>query len=163
VKIDRIADAMDACRNHLDATGARNTEVESFLVGFLLVMICSEYEIAIKAMVSKRAEKCGDGDVHGFVREHIGKIVRGIKVSDLTGVVGSFSSAAKEHFQKAVINQQPHVSYDNIMTNRHSVAHRSGSQVTFSELEGFIKESDKVLDAAAEALGLDAADLAALA
>lgn len=40
---------MQRCEEHLDATNTRSTEIESYLVQFLLVRICAEFEIRVTA------------------------------------------------------------------------------------------------------------------
>lgn len=158
----RIDAAVATCKSHIDATGARGTEIESFLVSYLLVTIAADFEIRLEAIVSKRAERTADPHIQSFVRVAAGRIIRGIKISEITGVLGHFGSDCKESFSKEIADTLPHTCYDNILANRHMVAHQTGPNMTFAELETALPESKKVLDAVASALGLTATELSGL-
>jgi hypothetical protein len=49
--------AIEACRAHLEATGTSNTEIEAYLVRYLLVLTCGEYERTVEELVMARAHK----------------------------------------------------------------------------------------------------------
>lgn len=158
----RIDNALATCKTHLDATSARGTEIESYLVSCLLVVIAAEYEMRLKCMIAKRAERVNDRHVHQYVTGQVGKSVRVPRIEQINGLLGAFGSDYKELFTAAVCNSQAHVAYDNIVTNRHSVAHTTGAHVTLIDLEQWLPDSKKVLEEVALALGLSAAEIATL-
>jgi hypothetical protein len=58
-----------------------------------------------------------------------------------------FGDNYREDFRsKAAANQRAETFYNNIITNRHSTAHSSGSNVTFLQVKNFYEEGHTVLD-----------------
>jgi hypothetical protein len=164
MKFARLDNAMAVCKAHLDATGTRGTEIEHYLVGYLVVIICAEFDARFKKIVETRAGRTGDAHLKNFVVHACGKIVRGNKVSELTSHLGGFGGTCKTDFHAAIAGTTSQGSYDNIMTNRHTVAHHTTSHsMTFNELERAYADSHALLTAVANALGLSAAEIAALA
>jgi hypothetical protein len=159
----RIDATMATCKAHLDATGAHNTEIETYLVGYALTVVCAEYELRIEALLCKRAERSGDGDVHSFVKNTIDKIVRSPNIGAIAGALGHFGSQCKTDFQALVTNTPAHAAYDGIVNNRQLLAHLTGHQMTFPNLEKSLQDTTDVFDAIGIALGLTAAELATLA
>jgi hypothetical protein len=158
----RIDNALAVCKTHLDGTDTRGTEIESYLVAYLLTLVASEYEQRVEALFSLRAMKCGDPHVHSFVTSACGRIIRSPRCSEIAGALGMFDAKCKTDFQAKVNNQACQTSYDKIITNRQLVAHLTGSNMTFAELERDAAESIMVLEAVVDALGLLPGDLAAL-
>ena len=135
MKFTQLDNAMDVCKQHLDNTGARGTEIENYLVGYLLVNICSEFEIRLKKLVEIRAARSGDKHLHNFVMYASSRVIRSIKVGEIAGYLGGFGADWKTSFHDSVLDTPSHVGYDNIMTNRISVAHLTGTLMTFADLE----------------------------
>jgi hypothetical protein len=161
MKFPRLDNAMAVCKLHLDTTGARGTEIESYLVGYLLMIICAEFDDRFKKLIETRAARAGDAQLKNFIVHACGRIVRGNKVAELTGHLSGFGGACKTDFHSAVAATAV-TSYDNIMTNRHTVAHYTTSHsMTFADLERAYNDSRDVLKAVATALGLSTAELAA--
>ena len=69
-----VSNAIAVCEKHLNDNKAFNTEIESYLVKYLLALICGEYEEAIEEMVAKRADKAGDPELSSYVRTTTDKI-----------------------------------------------------------------------------------------
>jgi hypothetical protein len=162
VKFTQLENALTVCKNHLDNTGTRGTEIESYLVGFLLVNICSEFEIRLRKILEMRAAHPGDTYLSNFVVYASGRIIRSIKIGEIAGYLGGFGTDWKDNFHSAVKDKPPHVAYDNIMANRQLVAHVSGTMMTFAELEAAFQEACHVLTAVANAVGLTPAEIASL-
>lgn len=143
--LSEIDQAIEICEKHLRATGSYNTEIETFLVRFLLVFICSEYEKTINTYIAKRAERSNDARLVAFVQASITNIVRGIRLSDLTNVLSRFGEDLKDRFVAGVGNTEAQQAYDSILSNRHSFAHGGNVQVTFAELQSFYGKSVDVI------------------
>jgi RiboL-PSP-HEPN len=158
----RLDNAIAVSKKHLDATKAYGTEIESFLVAFLLVTIIAEFEERLEAIVAKRAERAADSHIQAFATHYAHVAVRSPKISDIAGVLGYFGADYKDAFQKKITNTAAHRAYDLLLTNRHTVAHRTVPNMTFVELEAAYPESVKVIDAAAEALSLTPTEIASL-
>lgn len=150
----RIDHAMSVCKSHLVATSTANTEIESYLVGYLLSVIYAEFEQRIRAMVCKRAERASDVDVHNFVVSAVGRLMRGIKIAEVKGIIGQFHPQCSADLDAQVNDSQMLTMYTNMILNRHGVAHVSGSNMTFLELEASLVHGKLVVEAVAIALGL---------
>lgn len=155
----RIDEAIAACKQHLDSTAMRNTEIESYLVGYLLTVAYADIEQYVKGMVLARASRTNDPDLLTFAKHTSGKVYRGLKLSDLKGILACFSGLCRDAFDTKVTDTVNHAGHDNIILNRHSVAHRSGTNVTLTELETAITGSKIVCAEIAIALGLTLAEV----
>jgi hypothetical protein len=94
----RIDHALGVCKKHLDATGTRNTPIESCLVGYLLTIIYAEYETIIHKIVVMRVTKttASDADLHRFIEPYIKYRTGKIKISDVwdTGKIWKATKAS---------------------------------------------------------------------
>ena len=62
---ERINNALEVCEKHLDA-GASGTEIETYLVGYVLVFAASEFEQRFRKMVHKRCCRHSDPPLEAF-------------------------------------------------------------------------------------------------
>jgi len=148
----RIEEAIEACAKHLDAAGARNTEIEAYLTRYLVTLMYAEFETHVLKVLFERGEQVGDPHVASFVRAASQKLVRGLKISDLSGLLASFHVDCKSKFTSRVTSTPAHAAYDNIVVNRHVTAHGPGATLTFVELEAAYTASLEILEAFREAL-----------
>ena len=156
----RIELAIEVCRNHLDSTNARNSEIESYLVSHIIVLVIAEYEMLLEKMILKRVGRTNDAHVQSFVHKSLDKFFRSIKVTEISGLLGRFGEDYKKSFQDAAANIQPAISrYGNILQSRHAIAHEASLNMTWAELEISFNESKLVLSAIANALGLTADEI----
>src|SRR5436309_11094933 len=111
---------MATCREHLDATSTRGTEIESILVGYLLTVAYSEYEQAVRAIVVERGRS---GDVHltAFMEFAALRLIRSIRVGELCGVLAAFDNSCKEAFSAEIVDTRAHAAYDSIINNRQAL------------------------------------------
>jgi hypothetical protein len=145
---------LQQCERHLDATGARNTEVEYYLVQYLLVRICAEYEQRIRLMVRRRCSRIRDEHLKRLIDPHLVYVTKRYSFGDINNLLGRFGPDYQDAFANQFVNQQPQTAWTNIYTNRQAVAHKAGVQMSFGDLQDDYKASLAVLDALAVALGL---------
>src|SRR5712692_6741601 len=139
-------EVIDVCRQHLTTTNSFATEIEAFLVQYLLVVICGEYEQTIESFIEQRAERAGDDHLTAFVKAAAGTRFRNPKTSDISGLLGWFSSDLKDAFSERIKDTPALRAFDTIVANRHAVAHQGGNlQLTFRELCDRFEESKLVL------------------
>lgn len=150
----RVDAAFETCRNHLDKTGTWQTEIEQIFVGYLLAIIHAEFEMAVVSAVKSRCWVEHDTTLTSYLASAIGRLVKKIAIGDLTGVLGSFGSVCKEDFSGQVINTRNHAAYDNIIVARQSVAHASGTNMTFDELATTYSDALVVLTTFTRSLNL---------
>lgn len=154
MQFTRLDNAVAVCKKHLEDTGTQNTEIESYLVGYLLISISSEFECIIEAMVNQRAARAGDGHLSSFVRAAADRIIRSVKIDELSGLLNHFDPSCKKQFIDDPQKQAKQVGYGNIVLNRHSVAHATGTSMTFGELEIAYQDSKELMDCFGKCLGL---------
>lgn len=150
--LPEVDQAIEICERHLKSSASHNTEIETFLVRYLLVLICAEYEKAITSCIEKRAEKVTDDKITAFIKSSLRNILRGIRLKELGDLLGRFSEDIKTNFWEAVRDTDAQLAYDSILNNRHWFAHGTSVQVTFVELCQFYEQSKEVVHRFAEAL-----------
>ena len=151
--LDELDADLKLCREHLKITKSRGTEIESFLTRFLLVHICSKYEMEVKNIITNRVKQTGDKEVISFTEGSIARI-RNIKTSDLRGkVLKKFSEDCLGRFDKN-IRKEALARYENIIANRDRCAHGSSINMTFDELVISHKKAKEVLDVVHHAINL---------
>ena len=150
-----VVDAeIELCEEHLRAAGAFDTEIETFLVRYLLVLICGRYEETIESLVVRRAERAGDAQVTQFVKSAVDRMVRSPKTSDIAGLLDRFGEEEKDRFREKVKDTRAELSFNGIVANRHAIAHGGTVQMTFEDLRKDYSRSLAVLEECASALGV---------
>lgn len=140
MNLPRADAALEACAKHLDDTGSRNTQIDAILTAYVSAVIYAAFERRAREIVAARAQ--GDGtDPHltAFARTAAQRLMRSIKISELSGAAGFFHTDCKSRFRD-LLNHQASAAWDSIINNRHDVAHEDDagqvvSTLTFRELE----------------------------
>jgi hypothetical protein len=143
--------ALEDCERHLVAVSAVGTEIESYLTQYLLVILCAEVQQELYSLAESRAATAKDEALTSFIALSSRKVLRSVKKSEIAGFLEMFGSGCKEKFN-GKIDEPSVVVYDNAVANRHDVAHKNGSQVTFKELKDAVLMAEKLLIAAAESI-----------
>ncbi len=142
------------CEQHLDKTGTKGTEIESYFVQFLLTRICAEYETRLTILVHRRCSRTRDAHVKRFNQRGAKDACKNFDIGNLKGILGRFGDDYKTTFHDSIVNKPPHVSWDNIYNNRQAVAHGSGAKMSFGDLKQDYQNSLVVLDGFSAALSL---------
>lgn len=146
MKLNRIDHAIETCKQCLDNTEARGTEIESYLTRYLLILINVVFEDEIKKIVAGRAAQTEDPAIESFVNSAVERLLRSIKISEISGFLNKFGSEYKSDFSDKITNTRAETCFNTIINNRHLTAHTSGPTMTFNELITFYEEGHKVLD-----------------
>jgi len=147
--------AIITCERHLLNTHSLNTEVETYLVKYLLVLICSEFEEMILRAVEARAGSLTDAEIVAFIKSATAQLFRSLRISELSGLLGRFAPAIKDNFSSNVTDSAAHVAFDTLINNRMQVAHSTGVvNLTFGELKLRYEESKDVVRYFATALNV---------
>ena len=111
---------LEQCEKHLKDTETRGTDMESYLVRFLLVYICGKFEKEIERIVVERAEKSQDLELAQYVKGSF-EPHRYLRVEALRGkILKKFSKRLADEFDKQVKDTKPEIHYSNIIANRNS-------------------------------------------
>jgi hypothetical protein len=149
--IEDIERDLNSCQQHLSITNSKDTEIEGFLIRFLLVRMCAEYEKEIEQLVVRRAEKSGDREIISYIEKTVD--VRNIKVGSIKGnILRRFGEECANSFWEKVDNTEEGQRYDNILENRNQAAHGGVVNMTFRELVESHEFAKKVLTALSRVL-----------
>ena len=151
MRIPRIDSAIETCREHLQSTDSQGTEVEAYLTRYLLVFVCATFEEEIKRLITRRVMAIQDEALQAFFSSCMDAVFRSIKTSEIAGLLKRFGLQYKRIFLDK-LEDRVVTFFNNIVTNRHGVAHTGGANITFSELGNFYDEGHAVLDALKETL-----------
>jgi hypothetical protein len=149
---------MSSCKSHLDSTNSWNTEVESYLVQYLIVRICAELEARIPMIFERRCVRGADVQVNQFLVKTIQYVTKRFSIEDLGKLLKRFDAAYHANFNTTVTSNNCHVAWDSIYNNRHAVAHGAGIQMNFNDLTKAYQDCMPVLDALVSTLGLTQAE-----
>ena len=137
--IDR---ALKLCGGHLQATESLNTEIDNLLAAAILVRMYAEFESYVKNVIEEKARSVGLE-----IEEAKNKWYRGMLSSQLSDGLGQVEANYKITFNaKASQLQRTVTFYNNVISNRHTVAHGTGASVTVQEVASFYEEGHVVLD-----------------
>ena len=91
-----------------------------------------------------------------FVQNALGRTsFRSLMTSEIADFLSRFGLDYKNRFRQQLdSNQRAETFFNNIVINRHNIAHSTGSNVSFAELVNFYSEGHVVLDAIRVALQL---------
>ena len=153
MRLARVDQTLEVCEVHLTETGSFGTPIENLLTRSLLVVMCAEFEQEIERTLDERFQTIQDASVREFLASSVDAVFRSVKVNEIAGLLNRFGGTYKERFNaKADANPVAVTYYNNIVTNRHEIAHRQGGNVTFQEAKTFYEGGHVVLDFFREAL-----------
>lgn len=152
--LDRSRNLLDLLDHELrpEPDSVPSPLLESVVVNYLLTVVYSDLEQAIRAELADQSAGGSDPRTNAFVAVALSRIVRSIKCSEIAGVLGLFDEACKRHFQQLVNDTPAQVAYDRIVTGRHEQAHSLGSDMTLADFKGDLQHCQTVLDAVAAAI-----------
>lgn len=152
-----IQQSLATCRAHLDNipdSDLTKTEVESRLVAGLVLLIVSEYEVLIGQLFKQRVAQCGDPHVCNYFGKSIARRFWP-RLATISEVLGMFGEDYRHQFLSTIQHTPEHAAWDNIVAERHAVAHKSGPrQMTLGDLISAFPDSWGVIAALKQALGL---------
>lgn len=155
MRFGQIEQEIRQCEQHLDSTITRNTQAENYIVRYLLVRICAEYEDRIQDIVQRRCTRINDQHLKQFANWAAGMATKRFKIGDLADMLELFGEDYRDAFNTANNDPRAITAWGNIYANRHTVAHGNGAvQMNMSDLKDDYSASRKVIDALVKALML---------
>jgi hypothetical protein len=150
MKLNRVDAALTDCEHHLETTRAYGTQIEAILVAYVSAVIYSAFEAEVRNIIATRvAFAIDDAHVTNFASVAALRLVRSIKVGELAGLAAWFHPDCKTKFHTELA-QEAHAAWDNIVGNRHAVAHEDDSTVvstmTWRELKEAYPKAVTVLE-----------------
>lgn len=152
MSIERVDDSLEQCRRHLNLTSATDPQIEAILTAYVSSVIYASFEAELRLIVAKRAHSSLSDDREArFGAYAAGRLVRSIRINELTGLAGAFHPDCKDAFKDSLQDEQKSA-WDSIINNRHGLAHEGDapspiiSNLTFAELELLYPKALTVLD-----------------
>lgn len=146
--------AFDNCQEHLEESKAWGTEIESYLTQHVLVIMCAEIQQELYSVLEARAAKTGDESLKNYAVATGKRVLRSIGKSEVAGFVGYFGGHAKDYLN-AHVNDEEVTKYNNAVSGRHDVAHKSGANITFRELGDAMKAARNVIAIVSESISVE--------
>ena len=143
--------AVDNCHAHLEECSSWGTEIESYLTQHVLVIMCAEIQQELYSVIEERAGEASDEELKSFAVATGKKVLRSVGKKEIANFVGHFGSDAKE-FLNQIVDEKEITLYSNAISNRHDVAHNTGANVTFRELEDILKSASNLIDSVKRAI-----------
>ena len=141
------------CIDHVGSTNTRYTVIGDFIAKCLLVRICSKYEIAISEMVRLRMETMTNEAFCNKMENVLSRF--SLLSSELEEkILKKFGSEYAKKFNNE-LDSDLRREYDNLVKNRHSVAHGRDIAFTIDDVYEAHQHGKLVLDAFAKALECD--------
>lgn len=133
----------------------RSPLLESVVVNYLLTVVYSDLEQAIRREIVLPSTAGSDARANSFIAVAIGRVLRSIKCSEIAGVLGMFDERCKKHFQELINDTPSQMAYDRLVSGRHQQAHSLGSDMTLNDFKADLEHCQVVLDAVAAAIRCD--------
>lgn len=143
--LERVDAMIEVCQKHLANTGAAGTAVEAYLTQQFLILFSAEIEQEIERILSQKAREQCSGEFSSYVQASLSQVFRSTKTSDIAGLLGKFGAEYRARFQD-LLDPRAETAYNNLIVNRHQVAHDSGSNLTFSEAVDSYRKGMSVLE-----------------
>ena len=150
-RLIRTTAIIEDCEVVVSSPEVNGSPIESYLVQHALVVLCAEIQQEIYEIVRVRAAQADDQQLANFVSNAAQRVLRSVGKSELAGFVGHFGREEQARFNQ-LVNDAEVTKYNNAVNNRHDVAHRSGVQVTFSELKDAVSAASNILQALASSI-----------
>lgn len=153
MRIDVIDVAIDKCAAHLSPGKDVDEILSGLLTNALLVLICAEFEKKFREMIKDRCSSVSDRSVKSYIDGYTETALRGLKTTDVSGLLGKFGDRHKREFRRRLDgNRKSENMYNSLINNRHRVAHEGVHAATFADIKEHYEEGLAVLDCFREAL-----------
>ncbi len=147
MRIRKVDDTIDNCKDFLKEKDAFGTTIEAYLTRYLLVLISASFEEEIEKIFIERGSKKNDVFVKAFFENEMPNQLKSVGVSKISNFLGKFGNEYRDKFIEDVSTTPEATKYANLIKNRHLVAHETQEpQMTFNEVVKAYEDSSIVID-----------------
>lgn len=147
MRIHKVEDAIDTCKEFLAEKDAFGTPIEAYLTRYLLVLISASFEEEIEKIFIERGSRKNDFFVKAFFENEMPNQLKSVGISKISNLLGKFGKEYKDKFKDKVSITPEATKYANLIRNRHLVAHETQEPtMTFNEVVDAYRDSSKVID-----------------
>ena len=147
----RTKTIISECEKVTENSILSNTPIESYIVQHALVVLCAEIQQEIYSIVRHRTQLLNDQQMARFINEVASRVLRSVEKGELAGFAKNFGLEEKDKFNR-LVDDKIVTTYNNAVSNRHNIAHKTGVQVTFTELKNAVSAAQEVLGAFSKAI-----------
>lgn len=140
----RTKTALEDCERHLALSGAFGTEIEAYLTQYLLVVLCADIQQEIYRISEARASVVQDDAISTYVAATARRVLRSVGKDEIASYISMFGPNHKKMLN-SLIDDADVTTFNNAISNRHNVAHKQGTQITFRELKNAVSAAQKIL------------------
>lgn len=144
MKLERTAAILDI----VEAAATDGTLVgptQSFLAQYLAVVLYSEMEERVADIVKAHLEKYTHEAVATFVSTTMADVIRRLPKSDIAKLAARFGDNFKIQFNSATQEHKVAI-YGNVISARHEIGHRRGSNITIAEVRAGHDAANHILE-----------------
>lgn len=154
VDLPRSDQALSVCRSHSIETQSHSSastwsQVEAVLASYVAATIYAEAEARLKEITASRAcHESDDGRVKSFGKVASTRLIRSIKISELSGTLAHFDAFCKTHFTTHLTDKQQ-TDWDSLVRARHDISHESDapvSTITLNDIAGYYESVRDVIE-----------------
>lgn len=127
------------------AISGENLELQAHWAKYICVLCAGFLEFALAQIYSDFVQQCSPSFIHNHVSQYLAKI-QNPKSTKFVEVAKSFKSEWGQELQIFIDEMGRKEAIGNIMINRHLIAHGKDSQITISQIDGYLKKSIEVLE-----------------
>jgi hypothetical protein len=143
--------AIDSCRQHLESSQAWGTDIESYLSQHILVVLCADIQQVLYTVLEERADAAKDIELKHFAVTTGKRVLRSVGKGEIANFVGFFGEEAKAYLNTNIDDREVTL-YNNAVSSRHDIAHKTGSNITFRELSDILEAAKKIINAVESAI-----------
>jgi hypothetical protein len=148
MSLTRTRAALELIEAHVDASKP-DSFIVSALTQFVAVVFYAEMEERVGESISTQLHEFTNSPIGHFLTNNMEKIIRRVPKSDISDVVSSFGEKFKEAFNTKISDKEVSF-YSNVITARHNIGHRQGSNITLDDVRRGLEAADKILGAIAQ-------------
>jgi len=150
MQIPEVDQALSECNTHLDQDDGkyRGTQIERYLIEYLLILICGSLEDAIRRTLIEGVRKSRNKEFESFVQTSVDEYFK-MNFDTTKRYVKAFGTSIANAFDGYLRTDPQIVShYKSLVANRHDVAHRRKTiTLSINDIEQYYKKAHLVVDA----------------
>lgn len=133
--------------HYLDSNNLRNTEIENYIVRYLLIFCCAEFSEIIREIIFSRVRSINDPLIINYVEKSIDLGFKNPTMENIYKVLGQFDRDLKRIFKQNVDTQIIN-SWETLINNRNEVAHKTQCtiSITITELKTYLSNISSIYD-----------------
>ena len=141
----RLKQILDATFKRIDTIDSGIIELQSDFAKYLCVLVSGYVETAVAVIVQEHAINNGSATLQRFVELKTNRFTNA-NSNKIINFLGSFDEKWQEEINAFLDEDNRRTAIDNIIGNRHKIAHGRDCHVTYVQVCGYYKKVQAVVD-----------------